>query len=73
MADFTRVDWQALDGARKKLRQLTKQLEEGKRPANDMVHPAYKLGQFLTEAFPDAWPLAEAKAPDYPPPTTTQD
>jgi hypothetical protein len=67
VSDYTRVDWQALNGARKKLRQLTIQLEKGERPADDMLHPAWKLQQFLREALPDAWDAAEDKAPDFPP------
>lgn len=63
--DFTRVNWQALSSAHKKCRKIT---VEAERSGNqDLVHTAYKLGAFLTEALPDAWELAEERAPDFPP------
>jgi hypothetical protein len=64
-SDFTRVDWDALDSARKKCRKIT---VEAERSGNqDLVHTAYKLGSFLTKALPDAWQIAEDRAPDFPP------
>jgi hypothetical protein len=67
MSDFTRVDWQALKAARGKMRTVIIQLEEGQRPHNDILHPAYKLSQFLSEALPDAWPAVELEIPGGPP------
>lgn len=65
MADFTQVDWQALKAARQKCRKIT--VEAEKSGDGDLVHTAYKLGQFLTEALPAAWQSAEDRVPDYPP------
>lgn len=64
MSATTRVDFDALKAAKSKLRTLTKKAEATGDPG--MVHTAYKLGQFLNEALPNAWPLAE-KVPDSPP------
>jgi len=65
VADYTRVDWQSLRAARQKCRKIT---VEAERSGNgDLVHTAYKLGQFLTDALPDAWPVAEDRAPDFVP------
>jgi hypothetical protein len=69
--DFTRVNWDALNSARKKCRKLT--VEAEKSGNQDLIHTAYKLGSFLTEALPDAWPAAEDKAPDFPPEEEAQD
>lgn len=44
MADMIRVDFESLRAARRKYRQLVRQIEEGKRPHSDLIHPAYKLG-----------------------------
>lgn len=66
MPDFTRVDWESLKAARSKMRVVIKQLEEGKRPHDDILHPAYKLSQFLAEALPDAWDAVEETVPDSP-------
>ena len=65
MNDYTRVDWQALRAARQKCRKIT--VEAEKSGNGDLVHTAYKLGQFLTDALPDAWQAAEDRAPDFPP------
>ena len=62
--DMTRVDWESLRAARGKMRTLIRQLEEGTRPHNDSLHPAYKLSTFLADALPDAWDAAEVRAPD---------
>lgn len=68
MSDMTRVDLDSLRAARAKLRTVISQLEEGQRTHSDILHPAYKLGQFLGEALPDAWPMVEEpRLPDYPP------
>lgn len=67
MADSTRIDWQALGAARKKMRTVIRQLEGNKRPHDDILHSAYKLSQFLSEALPDAWDAVEEEAPDFPP------
>jgi hypothetical protein len=48
------------------MRTVIVQLEEGKRPHDDILHPAYKLSQFLADALPDAWDAAEEIVPDYP-------
>jgi uncharacterized membrane protein len=62
MSDFTRVDWQALRAARQKCRKITREAE---RSGNgDLLHTAYQLGQFLSEALPDAWAAAEDRVPD---------
>lgn len=66
MSDFTRVDWESLRAARAKMRTVIVQLEEGKRPHDDILHPAYKLSQFLADALPDAWEAVEDRAPDTP-------
>ena len=63
---MTRVDWESLRAARGKMRTLIRQLEEGKRPHDDILHPAYKLSAFLAEALPDAWDAVEVRAPDAP-------
>lgn len=62
--DTIPVDHESLRAAKQKYRTLVKQLEEGKRPANDMIHPAYKLGQFLTDALGTAWTDADTRVPD---------
>lgn len=62
--DTIPVDHESLRAAKQKYRTLVKQLEEGKRPANDMIHPAYKLGQFLEEALGTAWRDADTRIPD---------
>lgn len=59
MPDMTRMDFEALKAAKAKYRTLIRQLEEGKRPHDDLLHPAYKLGQFLNEALPQAWSVAD--------------
>jgi len=58
VSDMTRVDFEALKAAKAKLRTITKQAE-----ARGDTHGVYKLGQFLNEALPDAWSVAE-KVPD---------
>ena len=63
MADYTRVDWEMLRAAKAKCRQITREAETRK-DHQSMVHTAYKLGAFLTEALPDAWPAADVRAPD---------
>lgn len=64
MPDFTRIDWEYLKAARQKMRTVIVQLEEGKRPHDDILHPAYKLSQFLSEALPDAWDAVELEVPE---------
>lgn len=64
MSDTVRVDWESLRAARLKYRTLVRQLEEGKRPHDDILHPAYKLGQFLDEALYGAFAAADERAPD---------
>ena len=66
MSDRTRVDYESLRAARLKYRQLVRQIEEGKRPHNDLLHPAYKLGQFLDEALYGAFRAMDDRAPDTP-------
>ena len=66
MADYTRIDWDSLKAARSKMRVVIKQLEEGRRTHDHILHPAYKLSQFLAEALPDAWPAVEETVPDSP-------
>lgn len=67
MADFVKVDHESLRAAHQKYRRVVIQLEEGRRPHNDILHPAYKLGQFLSEALGVAWTEAETRVPDAPP------
>lgn len=62
--DTIPVNHESLRAAKHKYRTLVKQLEEGKRSSNDMIHPAYKLGQFLTEALGAAWTDADTRVPD---------
>lgn len=64
MPDTIKVDHDYLRAARQKYRKLVVQLEEGKRPHDDILHPAYKLGQFLESALGAAWRDAELRAPD---------
>jgi hypothetical protein len=64
MTDFTRVDWQALKAARQKCRKIT--VEAEKSGNGDLLHTAYKLGSFLSEALPDAWQAADDHVPDFP-------
>lgn len=66
MADYTRVDYGMLRAARGKMRTVIRQLEEGKRPHDDILHPAYKLSAFLADALPDAWDAVDVRAPDSP-------
>lgn len=62
--DFVKVDHESLRDAKHKYRTLVKQLEEGKRTHSDILHPAYKLGQFLTEALGVAWTDSDNRIPD---------
>ena len=64
--DTISVDHESLRAAKLKYRTLIVQLEEGKRKPDDMLHPAYKLGQFLSEALGVAWTYADTRAPDTP-------
>ena len=66
MPDMTRVDWESLRAARGKMRTVIRQLEEGKRPHDDILHPAYKLSAFLADALPDAWAAVDVRAPEVP-------
>lgn len=52
MSDYTRVDWQSLRAARQKCRKIT--IEAERSGNGDLLHTAYKLGSFLSEALPDA-------------------
>lgn len=65
--DTIRVDHDSLRAAKQKYRTLVVQLEKGQRSPSDMLHPAYKLGQFLEDALGVAWREAETRAPDTPP------
>lgn len=67
MPDTIRVDFESLRAARRKYRTLVRQIEEGKRPHSDLIHPAYKLGQFLNEALYGAFSAVDASVPDAPP------
>lgn len=62
--DTVPVDHDSLRAARQKYRTLVVQLEKGERSPSDMLHPAYKLGQFLTDALGPAWTEAETRTPD---------
>ena len=66
MGDFVKVDWQALEAARRKYRQLNVEIEK-RRDHADLQHTSYKLGMFLDEALHGAFKLSEQKAPDAPP------
>lgn len=70
--DTVRVDHESLRAAKMKYRTLVVQLEQGKRTHNDILHPAYKLGQFLTEALGVAWTHADERVPDTPPSTGSE-
>lgn len=61
--DTIRVDFDYLGDARKKYRKLVREIEQG-RPHADMLHTAYKLGQFLDTATNGAWSASEARTPD---------
>jgi hypothetical protein len=50
MTDTIRIDWESMSAARRKYLQMCRQLEEGKRPHDDILHAAWKLGQFLDDA-----------------------
>lgn len=62
--DMTRVDHESLRAAKMKYRQVVVQLEEGTRSHSDILHPVYKLGEFLSEALGPAWTAADDRAPD---------
>lgn len=49
------VDLSSLKAARGKMRTVIVQLEEGKRPHDDILHPAYKLSAFLRDALGEVW------------------
>lgn len=66
MSDMIAVDWESLRAARAKMRTVIRQLEEGKRPHDDILHPAYKLSQFLSDALGVAWDAADERVPDGP-------
>lgn len=65
MSDMTRVELSSLAAAKQKLRKLTVEAEQS--GDSNMVHSAYKVGEFLGTALPDAWAASEEKAPDFPP------
>jgi len=62
--DLISVDHESLKAAKQKYRTVVKQLEEGKRSHNDILHPVYKLGAFLSEALGIAWTDADFRIPD---------
>jgi hypothetical protein len=64
--EHVKVDVESLRAARMKYRRVVRQLEEGKRPHDDILHPAYKLGQFLDDALGPIWRAMDERAPDYP-------
>ena len=66
MPDTIRVDHDSLRAAKLKYRTLVRQLEAGDRTPSDMLHPAYKLGQFLTEALGVAWAAADLRVEEAP-------
>lgn len=67
MTDRIRVDLADLGDARRKYRQLVREIEQGKGHQTHLLHSAYKLGQFLDEAMFGAFSASEERAPDYPP------
>lgn len=71
MSDMTRVELASLAAAKQKLRKLTGEAERSGDP--NMVHSAYKVGEFLGTALPQAWDAAEEKAPDCLPHYTGRD
>jgi hypothetical protein len=58
--DTIKIDHESLRAAKQKYRMVVIQLEERRHP-DDVLHPAYKLGQFLTEALGSAWADADEK------------
>jgi hypothetical protein len=67
-ADHIPVDLDYLANARRKYRQLVREIEQG-RGHTDLLHSAYKLGSFLDEAMRGAFSACEERAPDFPPTT----
>ncbi len=61
--DMTRVDHGSLKAAKKKCRQLTKEIENA-RDHRDLLHSVYKLQAFLADALPQAWNAAELDVPE---------
>ncbi len=59
---YARVDLDYLASAREKYRVLIGQLERGERTSQDMLHPAYKLGEFLNTATFGAFSASDATA-----------
>ncbi len=57
-----RADVTYLASAREKYRVLVGQLERGERSSGDMLHPAYKLGEFLDTALFGAFSDSDATA-----------
>lgn len=64
MADTIRVDWEYLRDARRKYRQLVREIEQGKDHQTHLLHSAYKLGSFLDEALGGAFRASEDRMPD---------
>jgi hypothetical protein len=64
MADQIRVDWDYLAAARKKYRQLVREIEAGADHQAKLEHTASKLGIFLDTALNGAFSGSDVKAPD---------
>jgi hypothetical protein len=72
MADQIRVDWDYLASARRKYRQLVREIEAGADHQAKLEHTAAKLGIFLDTALNGAFSGSDAKAPDTLPPVVRE-
>lgn len=66
MPDTIRIDWEYMRDARRKYRQLVREIEQGKGHQTHLLHSAYKLGSFLDTAMNGAFSASEDRTPDYP-------
>lgn len=73
MPETIRVDWEYLQSARRKYRQLVGEIEAGADHHAKLEHTASKLGTFLDTALYGAFSAADAKAPDALPAPTGED
>ena len=63
MADFVRVDHEALRAARMKFLKLGREIEAGA-SQGDLIHTKDKLGMFLDEALKGAFSASNIRVPD---------